>query len=204
MREKIVYISPCPNPSEIDADALRGRNRRLFQEWKQLDERISRRNDISYQVTRTNTAGMPIQYDISYRILSICGVEHVEKLNEPGISNKPVFSSRFKMQIDIPEDYPCIDAQPSFCFYTETKDGEELPHPWHPNIRYFGEFAGRVCLNAPDSYMDLAWYVERIALYLRYELYHAWQEPPYPEDMKVARWVIKQGEPMNWIFFNQE
>lgn len=63
--------------------------------------------------------------------------------------------------------------------------------------------AGRVCLNAPDSYMDLVWYVERVALYLKYELYHAKQEPPYPEDINVARWVLRQGEPMRWIFFNQ-
>lgn len=204
MREQIVLIPRCPHPTEINADTLKGRNRRLFHEWKQLDERISRRNDISYRVTRLNTSGLPVQYEVSYQIRSICGVKEMDKLNEPGISNEPVFASHFKMQIDIPEDYPCMDAMPACYFYTETTDGKERPHPWHPNIRYFGEFAGRVCLNAPDSYMDLVWYVERIALYLRYELYHAWQEPPYPEDMKVARWVIKQGEPMNWIYFDQE
>ena len=52
--------------------------------------------------------------------------------------------------------------------------------------------------------MDLAWYVERVALYLRYDLYHAVQEPPYPEDMKVARWVLRQGEPEGWVYFDQE
>jgi hypothetical protein len=51
--------------------------------------------------------------------------------------------------------------------------------------------------------MDLAWYVERVALYLKYDLYHAKQAPPYPEDITVARWVLRQGEPMRWIFFNQ-
>lgn len=204
MREREVHISPCISPSDVDADSLKGRNRRLFHEWKRLDERVARRKDIGYRVTQLNPSGMPVQYEVSYHIRSICGVEQVEKLNEPGISNAPIFASHFKMQIDIPEDYPCIDALPSFCFITETIDGKELPHPWHPNIRYFGEFAGRVCLNAPDSYMDLAWYVERIALYLQYDLYHAWQEPPYPEDMKVARWVIRQGEPMKWIYFDQE
>lgn len=39
---------------------------------------------------------------------------------------------------------------------------------------------------------------------LCYDLYHAFPEPPYPEDLKVAEWVLKQGEPKGWIFFGQE
>lgn len=202
MKERVVHTFFSPRIE--DEQLLKGRNRRLFHEWKRLDERLSGRKDISYAITRLNAKGLPVQYRIVYGIRSICGVEKVERLDEPGIENVPLFASEFKMQIDIPEDYPCMDAFPSFCFFTETVDGQEIPHPWHPNIRYFGDFAGRVCLNAPDSYMDIAWYVERIALYLRYELYHAVQEPPYPEDMKVARWVLRQGEPMKWIFFDQE
>jgi hypothetical protein len=187
-----------------DSQQLSGRNRRLFFEWNRLDERLSKRKDIDYVVTQWNTSKIPTRYLVTYYIRSICGVEHVEELNQVGVSNKPLFASCFQMQIDIPEDYPCIDAMPSFCFLTQDELGQKIPHPWHPNIRYFGEFAGRVCLNAPDSYMDLVWYVERIALYLKYDLYHALQEPPYPEDMKVAHWVLKQGEPMEWIFFDQE
>lgn len=202
MKEKDVLCFPAPTVT--DERVLTGRNRRLFREWKRLDERISRRKDISYDITRLNVKGMPVQYRIKYFIRSICGVEKMERLDEPGVDNVPLFATEFKMQIDIPEDYPCMDAFPSFCFFTETADGRKIAHPWHPNIRYFGEFAGRVCLNAPDSYMDIVWYVERIALYLRYELYHAIQEPPYPEDMKVARWVLRQGEPMKWIYFDQD
>ncbi|MDO4756388.1 MAG: ubiquitin-conjugating enzyme E2 [Parabacteroides sp.] len=189
---------------ERDSQKLTGRNRRLFFEWNRLDERISQREDIDYIITQRNALGIPNRYLVTYHIRSICGVTHVEELNQVGVSNRPLFASCFQMQIDIPEDYPCIDAMPSFCFLTKDAAGEDIPHPWHPNIRYFGEFAGRVCLNAPDSYMDLVWYVERIALYLKYELYHALQEPPYPEDMKVAQWVLKQGEPLEWIFFDQE
>jgi hypothetical protein len=55
-----------------------------------------------------------------------------------------------------------------------------------------------------DTYTDLVWGVDRVASYLRYETYHARQEPPYPEDLKVAAWVVCQGEPRGWIFFNQE
>jgi Tol biopolymer transport system component len=58
-------------------------------------------------------------------------------------------------------------------------------------------------INLTDTYTDLAWGVERVASYLTYETYHAYQEPPYPEDMKVAAWVLRQGEPNEWIYFNQ-
>ena len=182
---------------------LSGRNRRLQYEWNNLEKRLASRSDIEYSITKVNAQGMPIQYQITYHIKSICGVTNIESLDKPGIENQPLFANEFKMQIDIPEDYPCIDAVPMFCFHTKKENGDPMPHPWHPNIRFFGEMAGRVCLNAPDSYMDLVWYVERVALYLKYELYHAKQEPPYPEDINVARWVLRQGETMRWIFFNQ-
>ena len=157
-----------------------------------------------YRITKYNLNGLPVKYLIEYGIRSICQVNDVDKLNKPGSDNSPVFASVFFMQIDIPENYPCIDAPVSFRFLTQDSTGEPIPHPWHPNIRFFGEFAGRVCLNTPDSYTSLAWCVERVALYLRYDLYHAFPEPPYPEDLRVAEWVVKQGEPKGWIFFGQE
>lgn len=190
--------------ASIDATALSGRNRRLYNEWVVVDKRLQHRTDITYSVEKFNAAGVPVQYHVTYHIKSICGVEQVEQLHQAGVLNKPLFASQFEMRIVIPPNYPCIDAQPAFMFLTHNQDNLPIAHPWHPNIRYFGEFAGRVCLNAPDSYMDIAWYIERIALYLRYELYHALPEPPYPEDMTVAKWVIKQGETNNWIYFNQE
>ena len=186
----------------VDEALLTGRNRRLLYEWRRLEERVDARKDIDIEVVRVNMAGLPTEYRVTYHIRSICGVDLPERLDEPGVSNAPLFADTFVMVIEIPEDYPCIDSQPAFRFLTQDEDGSEIPHPWHPNIRYFGSFAGRVCLNAPDSYMDLAWYVERIALYLKYERYHAKQEPPYPEDMAVARWVLRQGEPMGWITFD--
>lgn len=188
--------------SALNEKELTGRNRRLLYEWKRLEERVNLHKDINIEITETNNAGLPIGYRVEYLIKSICGVEREDKLDEPGVNNNPIFASSFVMRIEIPEDYPCIDSQPSFRFMTHDDNGLPIPHPWHPNIRYFGSFAGRVCLNTPDTYMDLAWYVERIALYLRYDRYHAKQEPPYPEDMKVARWVLRQGEPMGWIVFN--
>ena len=187
--------------SSIDEGLLSGRNRRLLYEWRKLEERMDARKDIDIEVAHANMAGLPTEYRVTYHIRSICGVDQIEKLDKPGVSNTPLFADTFTMVIEIPEDYPCIDSQPAFRFIAQDEEGRDIPHPWHPNIRYFGGFVGRVCLNAPDSYMDLAWYVERIAMYLRYERYHAKQEPPYPEDMAVARWVLRQGEPMGWITF---
>jgi hypothetical protein len=54
-----------------------------------------------------------------------------------------------------------------------------------------------------DTYTDLLWGVQRVASYLRYDTYHALIEAPYPEDLKVAAWVTRQGEPKEWIYFEQ-
>ena len=193
-----------PLSTLMNTKELSGRNRRLLNEWKLLDQRLAGRKDMRYRITKRNLNGLPVKYLIEYGIRSICQVNDADKLNKQGSDNSPVFASVFFMQIDIPENYPCIDAPVSFRFLTQDSTGEPIPHPWHPNIRFFGEFAGRVCLNTPDSYTSLAWCVERVALYLCYDLYHAFPEPPYPEDLKVAEWVLKQGEPKGWIFFGQE
>jgi len=134
-----------------------------------------------------------------FRIRSICGVENVDLLGSPGVMNPPLFSDRFLLRIDLPEEYPCVDAPPEFRFLTETDGKEPLDHPWHPNIRWFGKMAGHVCLNRFSSFTSLAWGIGRIEEYLRYERYHAVNEPPYPEDQQVAAWVIRQGEPNEWI-----
>lgn len=173
---------------------MTGRERRLQYEWDALRRAVSGRDDISVRVAAMK-GGFPIAYDVEYRIRSICGVSDSPE------GNPPVFADRFTMRIDIPDAYPCIDAMPSFMFMTRNEDGEPVPHPWHPNIRYFGDFAGRVCINFPDSYSGLDWAVLRIASYLTYERYHATNEPPYPEDQTVAAWVIRQGEKNDWICF---
>ena len=180
-----------------------GRNRRLLYEWQQLESRLEARHDITCNVTRRNAAGLPTAYLISYQIKSICGVTDLEHFGKPGVKNRPVYATGYQMRIDLPDGYPSVDAQPAFRFLLQDSQGRPIPHPWHPNIRYFGDFAGRVCINMADTYTDLAWGVERVAQYLRYDIYHAIAEPPYPEDLKVASWVIRQGEPNEWIYFDQ-
>lgn len=186
-----------------DRKVLSGRNRRLLYEWQLLDQRLEGRHDITCQPIRRNTAGLPTAYLVHYQLKSICGVTNMEHFGEPGAENKPLYATGYQMRIDLPDGYPSIDAPPAFRFLTSDEQGQPIPHPWHPNIRYFGDFAGRVCINMADTYTDLIWGVERVAQYLRYEIYHAVSEPPYPEDLKVASWVIRQGEPNEWIYFDQ-
>ncbi len=187
----------------LDKDTLKGRNRRLFYEWSKLHHHVSARTDIDYSIRRSNSSGLPLSYLIEYHLTSICSVEQIDRLDEQGVVNAPVFHHGFLMSIDLPDAYPCVDASPQFQFLYEDSQGNPIAHPWHPNIRYFGNFTGRVCLNMTDTYSDLIWGVERVAHYLRYDLYNAVPEPPYPEDVRVAEWVRRQGEPNGWIFFDQ-
>ena len=188
---------------QFDPSRLSGRNRRLWYEWRQLEKGLDGHRDITFQVSGRNSEGLPTSYLVDYHLRSICGVEHEAELNEAGVENKPVFATGFKMMIDLPVNYPCVDALPLLYFLTTDTSGEPIPHPWHPNIRYFGSFAGRVCINMADTYTDLLWGVMRVASYLRYDTYHAMMETPYPEDLKVAEWVMRQGEPKEWIYFEQ-
>lgn len=191
------------NSHQFNPSQFKGRNRRLLHEWRLLEEGLSGRQDISILVTKRNTEGLPTSYLIDYNLRSICGVDHMDHLNEQGVENKPIFATGYKMMIDLPMGYPCVDAPPSLHFLTMDSLGNAIPHPWHPNIRFFGEFAGRVCINMADTYTDLLWGVNRVASYLRYHTYNAIMESPYPEDLKVAAWVRHQGEPNEWIFFEQ-
>lgn len=176
---------------------MTGRDRRLAHEYQELQTRYEGREDIRLSVTRCNAAGIPDRYLVEYHIRSLCGVENAEYLGEPGYEHKAQYAETFVMEMELPHGYPSIDAQPLCRFLTTDAEGNPIPHPWHPNIRWYGAMAGRVCLNAPDSYTPLAWYVTRVAQYLRWECYHATNEPPYPEDLKVARWVLEHEKELN-------
>ncbi|MBO4665539.1 MAG: hypothetical protein J5612_01555 [Paludibacteraceae bacterium] len=186
---------PIPSPDK----PLTGRNRRLLNEWQMIKKGLSARTDIRWRVNRTNAQALPIGYTIDYNIRSICGVNNVEQLNQAGVSNTPLYAEHFRMIIDLPDSFPCVDGAPIFQFLTKDDNGQPIPHPWHPNIRFFGPLAGRVCLNRTDTYTDLVWGIKRVAEYLTYQRYHALAEPPYPEDLQVAAWVIRQAEPNGWI-----
>lgn len=177
---------------------FKGRDARLFKEWESIDSRYGQLGDVYCVVRKRNASQLPIVYEVIYNIRSFCGVEEPD---ESGLQ-RPLFADRFLMRINIPNNYPGMDAKLEFKFLTKNMAGDDIPHPWHPNIRFFGDFAGRVCLNADacGSYTDLSWYIDRVAHYLRYDTYHAQiGVPPFPEDDKVAEWVTEQGEPHGWV-----
>lgn len=170
---------------------MTGREKRLEYEYQQLLRRTEHHPEIRLMVDGRNANGLPNHYLVEYSIRSLSGV------TETGY---PIYSERFLMSIDIPSEYPSVDAPAVFRFLTEEPQSHRpIAHPWHPNIRYYGEMVGRVCLNAYDTFTDLAWGVLRVGEYLRYERYQALNEPPYPEDQKVAAWVIRIGEPNGYI-----
>lgn len=183
--------------NDFDEKNFKGRNLRLLKEWKSIDKKFANDEYISYLIRKKNADGLPINYEVTYKVHSFCGVTEPD---EQGLY-KPLFADVFKMNIIIPNNYPSADSKLEFKFRTKDILEKEIPHPWHPNIRYFGSFAGRVCLNtrACGTYYDLAWYIDRVMSYLKYEIYHAQNTPPYPEDNKVAEWVLEQAEPNGWI-----
>ena len=177
---------------------LSGRDARLWQEWSGIDALCEkrkalspRRPTISYIVRRKNVMGLPTEYEIIYRCKSIIGVEGNV------IPRKPKFGYTHKLSIILPNNYPSADGNPIFTFITDV---------WHPNIRSSGSFKGHVCLTIKEmgvlaSLRDLVVRVER---YLKYQLYHAQNTYPYPEDQNVAEWVRKEGEPNGWTRFGQD
>lgn len=179
---------------------LTGSYARLWQEWKGLDLLCAKRKaasanpwkpSLSYIVRKKNVMGLPTEYEILYRCKSIVGVEGET------IPRRPVFGYLHKMSIVLPNNYPSADGNPIFTFRSDI---------WHPNIRHDGSFKGHVCLTIKEmgvmaSLKDLVLRVER---YLKYQMYHAQNTYPYPEDQNVAEWVREEGEPNGWVKFTQE
>jgi hypothetical protein len=169
-----------------------GRETRLFIEWEKIDAYCQHGNGVSYIIRKRNPTGIPVVYDIIFDVKSITGVEQPD---ENGLQ-KPIFGANHRLRINIPNNYPGVDGG-----YPDIKFMSDI---WHPNVRYFGDFKGRVCLNFEDSGTDtnLTEYIDRIADYLTYTDYHARNEYPYPEDQTVAQWVLEQAEPQGWLSFS--
>jgi ubiquitin-protein ligase len=171
---------------------LSGRDNRLLHEWKELDAFCAKNRHIAYIIRRINTMDLPVEYEIQYKLTSIVGVEDTEP------PRKPIFANLHILQIELPNNYPAATGNPVFHFITTRKNSTI---PWHPNIRYSGNFKGRVCLNIKEMGVmaSLKTLVQRVEQYLRYELYHAQDAYPYPEDQNVAQWVREEAEPNNWL-----
>lgn len=176
---------------------LSGRDSRLWQEWYQLDELCEKRRaanarkpSISYIVRRKNAIGLPTEYEIRYRVRSIVGVK------DGPAPREPIFGDLHKMSIVLPNNYPSADGNPVFTFLSDV---------WHPNIRSSGTFKGHVCLTIKEMGVlaSLRTLVLRVEMYLKYQMYHAQNIYPYPEDQGVAEWVREEAEPNGWTRFAQ-
>lgn len=186
--------------SKYNRKELSDRNHRLLVEWEALDALCCKRRasstnprqpSLSYIIRRKNVMGLPTEYEIWYRCKSIVGVQ------DTVVPREPIFGYLHKMSIVLPNNYPSADGNPIFTFRTDI---------WHPNIRHSGSFKGHVCLTIKEmgvlaSLKDL---VLRVEMYLKYQLYHAQNTYPYPEDQNVAEWVREEGEPNGWVRFGQD
>lgn len=185
--------------NSFEPKRLQPRDARLWVEWKGLDELCSKRKaqssnpqepSISYIIRKRNAIGLPTEYEIWYRVRSIVGVEDTPP------PRKPKFGNLHKMNIVLPNNYPSADGNPEFSFRTDV---------WHPNIRYSGNFKGRVCLTIKEMGVmaSLKTLVLRVERYLKYQQFHAENTYPYPEDQYVAEWVREEAIPNGWTRFSQ-
>ena len=185
--------------NDFNLKELSGRDFRLWKEWDELNSLCVRRKanspnsfepSISYIIRKRNYLEIPTEYEIWYRVKSIVGVD------KGPAPRKPIFGNLHKMSIILPNNYPSADGNPIFTFLTNV---------WHPNIRYSGNFKGHVCLTIKEMGVmsSLSTLVVRVERYLKYQLYHAQNTYPYPEDQAVAQWVREEGEPNGWTHFRQ-
>ena len=120
---------------------------------------------------------IPVKYLITYHLRTIVGIE--EDL-------QPIFGNEHQVEITLPKRYPLESAK----IYTKTP-------VWHPNIQFHGKFVGRICGNTTNfgKGFSLKQLVLRIEEILRYKNYHAEHTHPFPEDGKVADWILEFAEP---------
>ncbi len=184
---------------EFNGRILSPQGKRLLKEWMEIDKLCHLNKHIAYIVRRRNGENLPIEYEVIYNIQSIVGVEEPQEveLEKDGVSatlqvREPIYGDEHRMRITLPNNFPSARGNPQLNFITDI---------WHPNIRHAGKFKGRVCSNEKDLGIttSLATRIVRIGQYLQYQLYHALDTYPYPEDSTVAEWVREEAEPMGWI-----
>ncbi len=185
--------------SELKRRKLTIQGRRLLREWEDIDSLCANNMRISYVIRRRNSESLPVAYEIIYKIKSIIGVQEAHEFDVQfgreimkKSLRKPIYGDEHQMRINLPNNFPSARGNPQLFFITDI---------WHPNIRSSGKFKGRVCTNEKDLGVvtSLASRIIRIGQYLQYQLYHAIDIYPYPEDSTVAEWVRDEAEPMNWV-----
>jgi len=152
------------------------RYKRWAKEHKILSELKSDR--IKWRVLETIThLKIPIKYEIDFHVKSIIGIN--EDLS-------PIYGNKHTIEVELPAKFPL-----------ETFKARATTDIWHPNIKWDGPTKGRICVNNKSfgkSY-DIYWFTLRMGEIIQYKNYLADNIPPYPEDAKVAKWVLNYAQP---------
>lgn len=137
---------------------------------------------VSYEAVGAKAGFPPEKYLIHYKVKSITAI---------GPDQMPVYGDTHTAEITIPARFPLAE-QPKCKMVSQV---------WHPNIKFGGEFAGRICINAEalGHWHTLDMLAERIGEMLQYKNYHAENTHPHPEDATVAKWVREFAEPKGII-----
>lgn len=133
---------------------------------------------IEWEVVNTRGAlKIPCEYHFHFRIKSIVGIKE---------DKSPIFGYHHIAKVTFPPKYPIEPPE----LYMQS----DL---WHPNIKSEGKYKGRICGNTKGFGLgyDLYLLVIRIGEILQFKQYHAENTPPFPEDIKSARWVMEYAEP---------
>ena len=158
------------------------RDNRLVTEHQLLDSFCQQSPLISYEAIPRKGGLPPERYLIHYRVKSIVGID---------VFRNPVYGYDHTAEIVISPEYP-LGGQPSCFMKTQV---------WHPNIKFDGHFAGKICVNkeALGHWHTLDMMAERIGEMLQWKNYHAVNTHPFPEDANVAAWVREYAEPNNIV-----
>ena len=139
-------------------------------------------DSIEWEVVNTRGAlKIPCEYHFHFHFKSLIGI------NE---DKSPIFGNHHIAKVTFPPKYP-IEAPE---LYMQT-------NLWHPNIKSEGRYKGRICGNTKGFGLgfDLFLLVIRMGEILQFKQYHAENTPPFPEDIKAARWLLEFGEPSGLV-----
>lgn len=171
---------PVPNYPKSHATF---KKRPYYKRWaKEHEKMVDLHNrtkiiDVEPQDFTEDDLQIPTKYLVTFHVKSIVNIDEQQQ---------PIFADKHVAEFGLPPDYPV-----SACtIYMKTP-------VWHPNIRFKGNFKGRVCPNSdlfgPTYFLDQL--VLRVGEILQYKNYHALQTWPYPDDVEVAKWVLQFAEP---------
>ena len=155
---------------------------RYAKEHLGLWELAQRSDVIDFEIeASTSDLKIPTLYKIHYKLKSIIGIN---------ADKAPIFGYHHVMELGFPTRYPIEPCT----IYMKTD-------AWHPNIKSEGKFKGKICGNVRGfgKTLTIDQLVLRIGHILQYKNYLAEFVPPYPEDPKVAEWVLNYAEPQSLV-----